>query len=553
MVNPVLSQKKDQSQTLAPKAKELFRAVYLEQNKEDESGDRVPKIKVSDLISKMSFYYEKIRNAVDYKDEHLLRKNAIERILRRQIIIEGAIPIKKLDSREIAKNLIIELIRATYLPNNKLPETKIDEIREIVRKYLSLKGYILDSYKDHKERTELINWSISMAASEIEEKLGRSQVDNTVVEYMYELLVENIELPEQSLYKKDKEIQTYIGIHRNYFKFDNDMIGFLLFKYFNGEWNDPTEEDIRRIAKNIGSIRQAVNEQLDHPLTMQMDRVIKRYTVFFTVLNEVLERDGPQDVYNSIKTDPVAFVRQIKRVCESKYKNARSKLWRAAIRSIIYIFVTKSIFAVLLEVPATRWFGEELNMFSLAINIAFPAVLLFIIVLFTRLPSEENTGNIVDGIKEVIFEENRRKEPFRLRPPAKRGAVLHMVFSVFYVLTFGLTVTAIVWTLDAIGFSWVSIVIFLFFLALVSFFGIRIKRIARELIMVEPRENIFTFVLDFFYIPIVSFGKWLSENFSRVNVFVFVLDFIIEAPFKIFVEIAEEWTKYVKERKEGIY
>jgi hypothetical protein len=51
----------------------------------------------------------------------------------------------------------------------------------------------------------------------------------------------------------------------------------------------------------------------------------------------------------------------------------------------------------------------------------------------------------------------------------------------------------------------------------------------------------------------VSFGKWLSENFSRVNVFVFVLDFIIEAPFKIFVEIAEEWTKYVRERKEEIY
>jgi hypothetical protein len=37
-----------------------------------------------------------------------------------------------------------------------------------------------------------------------------------------------------------------------------------------------------------------------------------------------------------------------------------------------------------------------------------------------------------------------------------------------------------------------------------------------------------------------------------VNVFVFILDFIIEAPFKIFVEITEEWTKYVKERKDDI-
>jgi hypothetical protein len=115
------------------------------------------------------------------------------------------------------------------------------------------------------------------------------------------------------------------------------------------------------------------------------------------------------------------------------------------------------------------------------------------------------------------------------------------------------SVYGIVVLLQSIGFTFVSIVIFLFFLALVSFFGIRIKRIAREYIMVEPRESIFGLLLDFFYIPIVSFGKWLSENFSRVNVFVFVLDFIIEAPFKIFVEIAEEWTKYVRERKEEIY
>ena len=52
--------------------------------------------------------------------------------------------------------------------------------------------------------------------------------------------------------------------------------------------------------------------------------------------------------------------------------------------------------------------------------------------------------------------------------------------------------------------------------------------------------------------PIVATGKWLSEKFSRINVFVFFLDFIIEAPFKIFVEIAEEWTKYVKERKDEL-
>ena len=89
-------------------------------------------------------------------------------------------------------------------------------------------------------------------------------------------------------------------------------------------------------------------------------------------------------------------------------------------------------------------------------------------------------------------------------------------------------------------------------MTLVSFFSLRIRKVAREMYIVEGKENIFSFIMDFFYVPIIEVGKWLNEKFSRLNFFVFILDFIIEAPFKVFVEIAEEWTKYVKERKEEI-
>jgi hypothetical protein len=72
------------------------------------------------------------------------------------------------------------------------------------------------------------------------------------------------------------------------------------------------------------------------------------------------------------------------------------------------------------------------------------------------------------------------------------------------------------------------------------------------LTVIEAKENILTLLSDFFYTPILAVGKWLSENFSRINVFIFVLDFIIEAPFKVFVEITDEWSKYVKERRDEI-
>jgi hypothetical protein len=106
--------------------------------------------------------------------------------------------------------------------------------------------------------------------------------------------------------------------------------------------------------------------------------------------------------------------------------------------------------------------------------------------------------------------------------------------------------------LDKIHFTWVSIIIFLFFLAFVSFFTIRIRKNVQQLIVVEEKENLVNFVLDFFFIPIAAVGKWLSQKFSKINVFMFIMDFVIEAPFKVFVEIAEQWTRYVRERKEDI-
>jgi hypothetical protein len=74
----------------------------------------------------------------------------------------------------------------------------------------------------------------------------------------------------------------------------------------------------------------------------------------------------------------------------------------------------------------------------------------------------------------------------------------------------------------------------------------------KELMIVERRENLFTFLVDLFYMPIILVGKWLSSNVSKINVFIFIFDFILEAPFKIIVEIADDWTKYVRERRENM-
>jgi hypothetical protein len=549
--NPTLQRKTDQRLTINNKTKRLFQVIYKEQVSPDDSEK--PRISVSELVSKMAFYYEKLRNTVDYKEEHLLRKNAIERILRRQIIIEGAISIREREARDVSEHLLTELIRAAYLPNNKILESKIDEIGEVVRKYLLLKKQVEIEHKgiSGEEKGAISKWIIALMASDIEERLGRSKVDLSVIDQIYEILVGLIRLPDGSSQETDREIQIYIGIYRNYLKFDNDMLGFILFKYFNGNWQIADEDYIRQAARSIRQVKQAVDDQINHPLANQLNRIISRYTMFMKMLVDTITED-PKKVYAGAKDDPAQFARQISEVCSKRYRDAKKKLWRAGIRSIAYIFITKSFLAVLLEVPATRFFGEEFNPLALAVNVAFPAFLLFLIILFTRVPSSDNTARIVNGIQEIIYEEKAKKEPYRLRKPVKRGTTLTFVFGLIYAVTFFISFGGVVWLLDQARFSFVSIIIFLFFLALVSFFANRIRKSTKEYLVTPPRESFLSFVADFFYIPIVQAGKWLSVNFSRVNVFVFVLDMIIEAPFKIFVQVTEEWTKYVKERKDEL-
>jgi len=561
---PSLVQKKDNSLLITEDTLRLFQVVHHEQNKEDKVNDDEAKIRVSELISKMAFYYEKIRNSFDYEEDYLLRKNAIKRIIKRQIVIEGVLQIKN-EADEVAKHLMLELIRAGYLPNNEIPETVIDDITFILEKYIKLRNNIIEEidWSSHiksvnvvrardalQEQNRISNWLISIMACEIEETLGEDQIKETVINNMYDSLTADIKLPrDMESYKDDLDVQIYLGIYRNFMKYDTEMQSFILFKYFNAHWDKARDEDINKIAKNIYKLQDAINEQLEHSLHRQLNKIINRYTVYFSILEDVITQD-PDRAYNNISDDD-AFALLIKEACKIKYQKIKIKLRRAAIRSIIYILLSKSIFVLLFEIPVIKFFGGQDEIIPLIINVSFPAFLLFLVSVFTKSPGEDNTNKIIKGIKEVVYRAYK-KDPFFLRQPTERGKVISFILGFIYSATFFLSFGLVIWGLDKVGFHWVSIVVFLFFLAFVSFFSIRIRKGTREIIVIETKENIVKFLVDFFYIPIIVVGKYLSEKFSRFSPFIFILDFIIESPFKIIVQITEEWTKYVKEKKEEV-
>lgn len=557
MVSPQLIKKKENQLSLNTNAKKLFQLIYVKKNNLDEKDDDSSKIVVSAMASKLTFFYEKIRNAVDYDDDHLLRKNAIKRIFKRQLVIESIVKISK--SKELSLHLLTELIQAGYLENNSISESKIYEIADILEKYIKLKYNIFKKKnfsekkkkRKNKDQKIILNWIICLAAAEIEENLTKNKVKQEIVADMFEMIKEDIRLPKELPYNDDVDIQIYLGIARNFLNFDNDLLNFVLFKYYNKNWAKVNEQEIENVSQRIDSLHLAISQQLKHPLHKQLDKVTKSYSLYFSILKEVIE-ENPIKIYDQAVNNYKNFISIIKESCEKKYGKIKKKLWRAGLRSMIYIFLTKSIFVFALEIPAIKWFGEEINPISLAINVMFPAFLLFIMILFTWAPAEENTKKIIDGIEKIVFSEKKKKGIIVLRTPAKRSIMMDIVFNLLYLSGFSVTIYFIIKLLTFVGFNWVNITIFLFFLTFVSFFSFRIKRDIKKFIIIEPRDGFISFLFDFFYTPIVAMGKFLSDNASKVNVFIFILDFIIEAPFKVFVEIFDDWIKYMKERKDDL-
>jgi len=562
MVSPNLIKKSESGSAINSNAKKIFQLILGKKQKSAirSFDDDIPRIHVSHIVSRLSFLYEKIRNAVDYDDEHLLRKNAIKRLLKRYILIEGIV--KNYNSEELSLNLLTELIQAGYLPNDKIPESKIKEVAGLLDKYialksnykkLALKGKNIDDElkNDDSEGSRMINWIITLAATEVEGNLNQDDVRQLIVSNMYETLSRIIKLPSDLPYQKDLDIQIYLSIARNFLNLDEEMLGFIVFKYYNN-WSEISEEELVEVARSLKDINAAVEYQLKHPLTKQIDKIVRRYTLYYTIFREIAEED-PAKNYENAASNTKAFISLIKEKCQKKYSVVKNRLWGSGFRSIVYIFLTKSIFVFLLEIPAINLFGEKINYFALMINISFPALLLLIVIMFTKTPNEKNTEKIIDGIKEIVYSDNLRRQPIYLRKITKRNIVATSIFNAIYSLAFVISVTLLVCLLYYfVDFNWVSIVIFLFFLTFVSFFSFRIKRDVRRYVITDDKETIFGFIFQFFYMPIVAVGKFLSDNVSRVNIFVFILDFIIETPFKVIVGIVEEWSKYLKEREEDL-
>ena len=70
--------------------------------------------------------------------------------------------------------------------------------------------------------------------------------------------------------------------------------------------------------------------------------------------------------------------------------------------------------------------------------------------------------------------------------------------------------------------------------------------------MVTGREGALGSLISFLSLPVIEFGRWLALQVSKINVPLILMDRVLEAPFKIFIDVLDEWFAFVRDRKEEI-
>ncbi|MBI3115292.1 MAG: hypothetical protein HYZ09_02250 [Candidatus Kerfeldbacteria bacterium] len=501
----------------------------------------VDRMTVNTVVSKLANAYEKIRNAIEYHEDHLLRKNAVERILKRRLLFGT-----HLTEPDLARSLILELIRGGYLPNAQIPETKIGEVATIILKHRTLQRRAHGTLGTDAQG--FTTWLTAITATEIEECLVPATRSEALVNFAYHAIRKDMVWKDDSLDPRERDLQLYLATHRALIRSDEAMIRTHLFHLYEPRWRNADDRVITEVASRLGQLRAAIDVQVRHPFGDPILRQVKKFSTVFLILRDVLE--SPGDPTERL-ADPAALEPAIKRAAEKRYQSVQQKIRRAVVRAVIYIFVTKMLLALAVEFPYELFVARSIDYVPLAVNVFFHPFLLFLIAISVNIPAERNTRSITRVLEGLLYRYHQRNLPIVIRRP--RRGVLTAVFRFVYAATFLLSFGLIVWGLRELTFNAVSIVIFLLFLSIISFFGIRIRQQTRELIVVPERENVLTLLIDFFSVPVLQVGRWISVKAPKINVFIFILDFIIEAPFKTLVAVAEDWFSFLREKKEEVY
>ncbi|PIZ97320.1 MAG: hypothetical protein COX78_04680, partial [Candidatus Levybacteria bacterium CG_4_10_14_0_2_um_filter_35_8] len=212
-----------------------------------------------------------------------------------------------------------------------------------------------------------------------------------------------------------------------------------------------------------------------------------------------------------------------------------------------------ALFALSIEGTFESIFYGRVLWTAILINIVVPPLLMAALGFSIKTPDRENSKKIFNYIRAILLSgDPKLANQLSIKTkPDKMKPLLNTIFSFLWIITFFLVFGIIFYVLNRFSFNPLSMFVFVFFLAIVSFLAYRINQVAK-IYSIEPRKNVMTSVTDFLFIPFVTVGRKLTDGISQINVFLFLLDFVIEAPFKGLFSFFEQWFLFLQNKREEL-
>jgi len=534
---------------LSDATKKLISQYAFAQEQELTKPDTT--IHVDEVAQKVAAFYEQVRTVIDWKEEHLMRRAAIIRKLKRKFFDLELNNYTGID--EIAESLVLELIRGGHFPNDKIDESKIKDVQKIIGKYVFILKNNPESKKG-KAKINFYNWLIEVAACEIEETMAPAIKEMALINYMFDDMKEKIKVSEKiyetGLIKKEYTyVYIYIAVCQALFKLDKPIISYNLIKYKYPDWNRASKDLVFDISQKIFKIWKKIESDLANPILNKFYNICEKYDTPYLLLGDILS-ENLKEIRNDI-SQPEKLEKLIKKAYTKRLSTLKSRISRAAVYSTISIFVSKVLSLIILEVLIEETMGGGINPIILIADTLIPTFLMFTMVITIKKPPKDNLAIVTLETMKIVYKKNTT-DIYEIKTNKKKSVAMRAILSFIYVMSSFVTFGGIYWILNYFGFPITSIIIDIIFIALVLFTGTTISKRAQELTMKDEKEGFLIFLADIFFLPVQGLGRWISNKWKRYNAIAAIFSALVDMPFSAFVDFIEKWRYFIKERKEEI-
>lgn len=488
---------------------------------------------VNPVVVKFASWYEKLRNVMEYREEEVMLRAAIERILKRRLLLGG-------NAKTTAEPLVRELIWARYLPDSTVPESIVEKVESSIDLHLRLRLLVLQRHKIPEHAFNELTYQ--MMSSDIEHILKPNREKETTANFMFQVLKDDVNILDES--EETRDAQVYMAVRKS---FARDDIAFLRYNLLQLYFGKLTEHSLHHIAENFMHGYQELLKQQKYPRKERIYTFVKRRTAVFFILEDILRSHRTH--LTAFLQNPVELEKAVFNACDEKYHAIASKVRRAIVRSVFFILMTKVVFAFGVEGTYDLAVYHQIRWLELGINITVPPLLMIIVSFFIRTPGPDNSLRILQAIQTVLYTDNPKiGDALVIKKRAERPS---FIFSSLWTLAFIVSFGLMIYVLRLIHFNVVSIGIFLFFLAVVSFLCYRISLAANQYHLGD-KQGFLTPFIDFFFMPVVQIGQRVTTNIGKINILLFIFDFLIETPFKLLFAFFEQWFLFLHAKREEL-